>query len=349
MPVIIASWRWIALALRPGMGCKSFRQFLSQNGDFDKKLPDALDPWANDAQIVLQKCQYLQIHVIPWDSPLYPEWLKRSRWAVPVLYIQGTLEGPRLTPIAMVGTRSPSWNGLANCKRIIQEVAPYSCCIVSGLANGIDSACHSQAIQRNITTWAVLAQGLDVPIPNDRGRIAAQILQQGGALLSSFPPGTVAHRGCFLARNATIAGLAKATIVIESREQGGAMHTAENCQQDGRILLSVPGDFNRATSHGNHMLMHSGSATPIWFPEQVPDLCGLVKTETESNSTLPTPSLLHTLFQGEHCSFAEIQDRTQWPMQDVRQCIGMLTIQGLAQDTGGENYLFTSIINRKQQ
>lgn len=346
MSAIIASWRWIALALRPGMGCKSFRQFLVQKGDFDKKLPDAQDPWANDALNVIQKCNQHQIQVIPWDSAFYPEWLKRSRWAVPVLYAKGNLDGPRLTPIAMVGTRSPSWNGLGNCKRILQEMETYPCCIVSGLANGIDFACHSQALQRSLSTWAVLAQGLDVPIPSERGRLAMQILQQGGALLSPFPPGTVAHRGCFLARNATIAGIAKATIVLESREQGGAMHTAENCQQDGRILLSVPGDFNRATSQGNHLLLHSGSATPIWFPEQVPDLCGLVKGFIEESISAPSPSSLHQLFQGEHCSFAEIQDRTKWQITEIRQCLGMLAIQGHIQETGGEYYLFTSIINR---
>lgn len=352
MNVNIEKWRWVALSLKPGNGCQKFRTWLTTYSNPDewfKNLPSVNDPLCENARAVVQQCMDLGIELVTWSDPYYPMWLRQSKWALPLLYFKGTLPCNVRIPVALVGTRTPSWNGVANTKELVRQLKDYQCIVVSGLANGIDCHAHTQALIEGVTTWAVLAQGLDVNIPYDRGSIAKEILKQNGALISPFPPGSTAHKGCFIARNTTIAGLCKACVIIETRDHGGAMHTADNCLQDQRILLAVPGDFMRSTTMGCHTLLDSGSALPIWYPEKFPDLCELPLKKESLDITNPSAEGLYEIFHGESCSFIEIMDRTQWPPQELKQFMGILEISGKVIALGGENYQFKRKVSHNLQ
>ena len=293
--------------------------------------------------------------VLAWDGAEYPQLLRESRAAAPNLYVCGQLAPLDARPVAMVGTRTPSWNGRAVARQLVEALAGHRTSIVSGLAVGIDLACHQAALELGIHTIAVLGQSLDEPIHGERARVAERILAAGGALVSAFPPGTPAFKGNFLARNAIIAGLAVATIVIESREQGGALNTAEHCLDDGRLLLAVPGDVLRDTAQGPNILVETGEALAVWTPVQFPILCGLeqsVGAEVRSThaevvrhkevlANLPKASLgLARTCAGETLCLEELLERSGIELPELLQALSHLEVAGLVTKVQGRAYQF---------
>jgi DNA protecting protein DprA len=202
------------------------------------------------------------MRLIAWGSPDYPPLLAASGYTPPVFWLKGRLPSPGLPSLAMVGTRTPSKHAGAVCDTLLRSL-PQTL-IVSGLALGIDSLCHAGALRHKHPTVAVLAQGLDTPIEGSRGELAQAILEAGGALLSVFPPGTPVSKSSLVQRNHAIAGLAQATLLVESRETGGAMHTAHFCLEEGRPLYAIPGDPWRETAQGGNRLIEQGKAKPMW-------------------------------------------------------------------------------------
>ena len=244
----------------------------------------------------------------------------------------------------MVGTRTPSWNGKASARALVEALRGQCTSIVSGLAAGIDLACHRAALECDLHTVAVLAQGLDQNLPGERGQVAAKILDAGGALISPFAPGSVAHKGNFLARNGVIAGLSVATVVVESRDQGGALNTAEHCLHDERILLAVPGDILRETSQGPNMLIESGEALAVWLPLQLPILCEMEQLNSHCGEyplELSPPDSdepedgnetacdrIPEDFSGQTCSLSEILERTGLSLPEVLQTLSFSELEG---------------------
>ncbi len=190
------------------------------------------------------------------------------------LYCRGLLPDFDKSWIAMVGTRRPSQQADAICGKLVESLRGTDAIVVSGLAQGIDSFCHMQAIRSNIPTVAVIAQGIEADIGGSRGNIARQILQDGGAILSEYPERIPSQKFMFPERNRIIAGLCKSTTLIESRESGGGMLTVRFARKLKRPVLCVPGSILAGTSQGPNRCIARKEAIPIWRSEDFPDLCG---------------------------------------------------------------------------
>lgn len=322
---------WIAMGLTPGFGPATFLRWRESKA----ALPVASGAPALLAHTILADCEGHGIRVVTWEDPDYPAQLRGSRAALPVLYMQGKW-GP-CRALGMVGTRTPSWSGKAAACALVETLRGLSVSVVSGLAEGIDLTCHRAALDHGLHTMAVLAQGLDQPISGERGRTSQEILRSGGALLSPFPPGTPAYKGNFLARNGIIAGLCEATIVVESREQGGALNTAEHCLADGRKLLAVPGDILRGSAQGPNMLIESQEALAIWLPSQLPILCQL----NSPPCPLPHPGTASLAkLSGETCTLGEIMERLGKDPSEILQELSRAELDGYVKQLGDGRYSF---------
>lgn len=203
------------------------------------------------------------------------------------IYARGTLPPPtspesdankNLVGIAMVGTRRPSNNARELCKRLVFSLKGTQAIVVSGLAQGIDSLCHEAALEADIPTIAVLAQGLNTKIEGSRGDLAKRILDAGGALVSQFEPDIVAYKSNFPARNRIIAGLSRATIIVQSKKKGGALLTGDFARKDSRPLYAIPGDFDSEVASGTNDLLDRGIAKPVFRPESLCTTLGLPKS-----------------------------------------------------------------------
>ena len=158
----------------------------------------------------------------------------------------------------MVGTRRPTAYGSAVARRLARELAERRLVIVSGLARGIDSACHRGALDAKGKTVAVLGSGLDVIYPRENKGLAEQAAECG-ALISEFPLGTAPMPENFPIRNRIISGLALGVVIVEAAEYSGSQITARLALEQNREVFAVPGPVDSLSSHGCHRLIRDGA------------------------------------------------------------------------------------------
>jgi DNA processing protein len=177
-----------------------------------------------------------------------PELRTRGQWPPPA--------GPRA---AIVGARRPTPYGEAVAERLAADLAGSGVVVISGLAIGVDAAAHEGALLGEGATVAVLGTGVDVVYPAANTRLAARILEAGGALVSQFPDGTPPQRSHFPRRNWTMAELSDLVVVVEAGEGSGALITAEAALSLNKPVMAVPGSVFSPLSVGCHQLLRDGA------------------------------------------------------------------------------------------
>ena len=193
------------------------------------------------------------------SDPSYPELLKQIPAHPRYLFVEGNCELLSQPAIAMVGTRHPSNTGIHHATLFAKELAQAGLVIVSGLANGIDTASHQGALSHNGATIAVLGTGIDIIYPKQNRRLAQMILEKGGALVSEFPLGTLPMAYHFPKRNRVIAGLSMGTLVVEAALKSGSLITARFALELNRELFAIPGSIHNPVSKGCHELIRTGA------------------------------------------------------------------------------------------
>ncbi|HNY92128.1 MAG TPA: DNA-processing protein DprA [bacterium] len=192
-----------------------------------------------------------------WDAA-YPEML-RPLYDLPViLFVQGDLEALSARAVAVVGTRVPSEYGQIVARKLTRELVQRGLVIVSGLARGIDTIAHHEAVTQGGRTVAVLGSGLDQIYPGENRRLARMITEHG-ALISEYLLGTQPDAPHFPRRNRIIAGLAAATLVVEAGEGSGALITADDALEYNREVMAVPGNITNPRAYGCNHLIQQGA------------------------------------------------------------------------------------------
>jgi len=193
----------------------------------------------------------------------------------PALFVRGSadpavLDGPC---VAVVGARSCSAYGRSVGRTLGRELAAAGLVVVSGMARGVDGEAHRGALEAGGTTVAVLGCGIDRDYPAAHAELARRISERG-MVLSEYEPGVEPAPWRFPARNRIIAGLCRATVVVEARERSGALITADFALEEGREVLAVPGEITSALSAGTNALLRLG-ATPVTRAADVLEAFGL--------------------------------------------------------------------------
>lgn len=201
----------------------------------------------------------LGAEVVTPASVDYPPLLREISDPPLALYVQGPPAELSRPAVAMVGSRKPSAYGAAAAHRLAADLALRNLAIVSGLARGIDSACHRGALESKGRTVAVLGSGVDVVYPKENRKLAESIVAQGGAVVSEFPLGTAPMPENFPIRNRIISGLSLGVVVVEAAEYSGSLITARLALEQNREVFAVPGNITSAQSFGPNMLIKQGA------------------------------------------------------------------------------------------
>jgi len=220
-----------------------------------------------DKRTILQAEQEIQwaasegIKIVPLSSVRYPARLRQCADPPALLYIKGELDEGCRGMVSIVGTRLPTKYGIECCRMIITDLKEqgYNPIIVSGLAYGIDITAHKAALENGLSTIAVLPNGLDKIYPVAHHSIASVISGQG-ALITEFPRHTESLKVNFIQRNRVIAALSEATLVIESKERGGALITAGLAHSYSRDVFALPGRISDICSQGCNNLISKNIA-----------------------------------------------------------------------------------------
>ncbi|GAB2637128.1 DNA-processing protein DprA [Nocardia goodfellowii] len=261
--------------------------------------------------------------------------------AVPlVLWVRGSrsLLETSERALAVVGARSSTPYGDQLTGEMVSDVAAAGWTIVSGAAYGIDAMAHRAALACGAPTIAVLACGVDRPYPAEHDRLLAEIADFG-LIVSEYPPGTVARKHQFLARNRLIAALADGVLVVEAGLRSGARNTVKWARRLGRPAMAVPGSVNSASSVGCHHMIRDGEALLVTRSEEVINEAGPLQLPLPGAAT-PTVTPEDALTGDEATVFAalpksgfrmpvELAGHTNLPLPTVRATLAALELAEL--------------------
>lgn len=284
--IAASHWRdWLRLCMTPSLGFHAQKVLIDALGGprqvFEQRI-DMLRRFVSEAQAqslqviptewsavcdrtevwLQQTPQGVLQQVWTWDHPRYPQMLRDTQDPPWLLYAQGQLQHACWQGVAMVGSRNPTLQGKENARRFADQLQQSGCCIVSGLAMGIDAAAHQGALENARTdrcaTVAVVGTGLDLVYPRQHHALAKQVAQHGW-VISELPPGTPPLPHHFPRRNRLIAGLSHGVLVVEAALKSGSLITADLALTQGKEVFAVPGSIHSVLSRGCHALLRQGA------------------------------------------------------------------------------------------
>lgn len=283
MPEQLSLKHKIALGLIPGIGDINARKLVSHLGSVEAlfresyrnlvKIPGIgsglaesitnrsyLDTAEKEAEYVTKN----NIRTFFYLDNDYPYRLRQCDDSPVVFFFRGNCNLDNTRILSIVGTRSATLRGKEMCEKLIGGLAEGhpGLIIVSGLAYGIDIAAHKAALSNKLPSVGVLGHGLKTIYPGVHRSIAGTMINNGG-LLTDFPSFELPERNNFIKRNRIIAGLADATLLIESGTKGGALITADIAGSYNRDVLAVPGRPDDQWSAGCNMLIKANKAALI--------------------------------------------------------------------------------------
>ncbi len=272
---------------------------------------------------------------VPRGSPEFPARLRAVHDPPPGLFVRGDaplrlLEQPS---VAVVGARACSAYGTAVAASLGRELAAAGVVVVSGLARGIDAAAHRGALETGVTV-AVLGCGIDRDYPRAHAVLAAQIAA-GGLIVSEYPPGVEPAPWRFPARNRIVAGLARAAVVVEARERSGALITADFALDEGREVLTVPGEITSQLSKGTNALLRLG-ATPVTCAADVLDAIGVDPPPAPEPPALAGPAAqVRAIVADAPAAADELIRRTGLSAGELAAALAELELLGLVAQAKG--------------
>ncbi|KWV92751.1 DNA-processing protein DprA [Erythrobacter sp. YT30] len=256
----------IRLLRSPNIGPVSYRQLLARFGNA-KAAIEALPDLGSRGKTAYRPAPVQRIEreveavrgagarYLFHDQPDYPELLGELESAPPIITCRGNLALASAPCVAMVGARNASGAAVKLARDFASELSQAGFTVVSGLARGIDGACHEGAMPRTI---GVIASGIDITYPPQHKDLQKRIAEDG-LLIAEQPPGTEPRGRHFPSRNRIIAGLASGTLVVEAAPKSGSLITARLAGEAGREVMAIPGSPLDARSLGCNQLIRDGA------------------------------------------------------------------------------------------
>ena len=212
------------------------------------------------AERILEQCARLNLTILTVQDTAYPERLRQIRDYPLVLYRKGKwFPVDEMAAIGMVGTRRATGYGEKMAATIAMDLSKAGALIVSGMAEGIDTASIKGALQAGGTPISVIAGGIDIPFPTEN-RFLYEDVAAVGALISEYPPGTRHYGRHFPVRNRIISGLSVGVTAVEGEEHSGTMITMRLALEQNRDAFAVPGNADAPMSRGTNRLIQRGEA-----------------------------------------------------------------------------------------
>jgi DNA processing protein len=337
---------------------------IAEVAGFGKKLMVAVREGRSQIDPEALFAEHIQKNPLFWtpSDPEYPRFLWEIPSPPPLLYYQGKVNleenQGNIPTVAIVGTRNPTDHGRRWARRLSTLLAQQGFTIVSGMAEGIDGEAHQSCLKAGGRTIAVLGTGVDVVYPSRHRQLHADIQKQG-LVISEHPAATQPNKAHFPSRNRIIAGLSRATIVIEAPERSGSLITASYANEFGGDIYALPNSPDIAAARGCLQLIHQG-AEIIVSEEKLLEMLGAIPTTNQSAPVNLSPSLpletspavnpappvnleprlaqVYQLFDRDALLFDIIVQKMQIPTSEVAGILLELELIGLVTQLPGMRY-----------
>ncbi len=292
-------------------------------------------------------------HILSKGSDDYPDLLSRLSDSPDQLYVSGNVDALHLPAIAIVGSRNPTRGGMQNAFEFARYLGRCGFVIVSGLAQGIDTAAHKGALAANAPTVALLGHGIDKIYPASNKALSEDIVGNG-ALVSEFPLGSPPRREHFPQRNRLISGLSLGTLVIEAAKRSGSLITARLAGEQGREVFAIPGSIHNPLARGCHELIRQGARLVESADDILNELAPLVShvmqnqaaiepTKMESARDADYQSLLNALGH-DPASVDQLAEKSGLTIDQVSSMLLILELEGEIESLHGGR--FSKIVKR---
>lgn len=216
-----------------------------------------------------------------------PKLLSQCDDAPAILYQKGNFD-ENLVPVSIVGTRNMTAYGRAFIEEFVELLKNKNVLIVSGLALGTDGCAHTEAIKNNIPTVGVLAHGLHLIYPSQHRKLAQEMIEKNGALISEFNSSDKPDREHFLQRNRIVAGFSGITVVVETAFGGGSISTVSYANGYNREVYALPGKITDKYSQGCNLIIFQHKAKIINTFQDILDDLGVSKEKSSIPSLFET-------------------------------------------------------------
>jgi len=233
-------------------------QRLRDAGLADKKARAVSTPDEKGIEAALLWLEEETHNLVAYGTDEYPEILMQLRDAPLLLFVNGDRDALHLPSLAIIGSRNPTRGGIRNAVEFSRHLAASGYAIISGLAQGIDTAAHRGALDAGGRTVAFLGHGIDRVYPAQNRDLAHEIVATG-ALVTEYPLGAPPDRRHFPERNRLISGLSLGTLVIEAARRSGSLITARLAAEQGREVFALPGSIHNPLARGCHELIRQGA------------------------------------------------------------------------------------------
>lgn len=238
---------------------------------------------------VIRRTEALQCRLLIPEDAEYPRLLREIDDPPVVLWVRGNVDLLNHAGIAVVGTRSPSPYGKDMARHFTTKLTEQGITIISGLAYGIDTVAHRQALDKGGKTIAVLGSGIDVVYPRQNTDLYDRMIKEGSTVISEFPPGTKPDYMNFPTRNRVVSGLSYGILVVETGAEGGSMITARLALEQNREVFVVPHNLTNTRAAGCHKLIRESSGKLVEHLEDITSEFSWVqfKAFTDGKTLLP--------------------------------------------------------------
>ncbi len=285
----------------------------------------------------------MNVNILKLSSDSYPAELRQISSPPESLFWSG-IEPDKwlgLPRVAVVGSRKITPYGRSVTSQIVTDLARAGVVIISGLAYGVDIVAHQAALSANGTTVAVLPTSLDQIYPVNHAHIAEQIKLRG-SLISEYPQGTAGFKSNFIARNRIVSGLCEVLLITEAAVNSGSLHTARFALEQGKTVMTVPGNITSPISEGCNNLIKSGavpvtSADDIFFTLRISP-----KAKQVMNfSGTKLEQLVLDLIKGGIAAQDQLAQAAELDSPLLASTLTMLEIGGYIRPTGSGNWVVT--------
>lgn len=277
----------------------------------------------------------LSARLITLADPDYPPSLFDLPLPPPVLAISGRL--PAAPAVTVVGSRRTELYGLEVARSFARQLAEAGAVVVSGLAQGIDTAAHRGALEAATgTTVAVLGCGLGVDYPRGQKRLAHSIAERG-AVISEFPVGTPPARWQFPVRNRILAALSQTTVIVRAAPRSGSLVTARFALELGRDIFAVPGRIFEEGSLGPNTLIRDG-AFLLQHPSEILERLEPPLSVRPAMPKIEDDDVLAVLPAAEHRTAEELARALGWTVDRILARLLELELEGRIQHHPGGGY-----------
>ncbi len=278
----------IALTLIPNLGVRRIRTLvhhfggagpvMSGNQTRLMKVPDIggqiareIASFRNWKQVdaLMERTLKVNGEIITLYDSTYPERLRQLYDAPVLLWCLGNISLLDTKGIAVVGTRRPTAYGRAMAESFTRDLVHQGITVISGLAYGVDTIAHAACLKAGGKTIAVLGSGIDRIYPASNKKLARDMVDKGGLVISEFPPGTRPDAPNFPARNRIVSGLSLGVLVIETGEKGGSMITARMALDQNREVFVLPHSLENPAGSGGNILIQKGGGKLVRNIEDV--------------------------------------------------------------------------------